>query len=119
MRDSERDYIGRTIATIRNHRDAENCWPQWANALADEIERLDAALEQAERDVVAAREAAHHLTEALNHDSARLAKVPALVEALREWDERTAAAFDALHLWDLHDRTAALLTVYEQSQGNG
>ncbi len=40
-RDPERDYIARTIATIRNHRDADNCWPQWANALADEIERLD------------------------------------------------------------------------------
>jgi hypothetical protein len=34
------DYIDRTIATIRNHRDADNVWPQWANALADEVERL-------------------------------------------------------------------------------
>ena len=36
----ERDYIERTIATVRNHRDADNCWPQWANIFADEIERL-------------------------------------------------------------------------------
>ncbi len=36
----ERDYLERTIATVRNHRDADNCWPQWANIFADEIERL-------------------------------------------------------------------------------
>jgi hypothetical protein len=34
------DYIDRTIATVRNHRDADNCWPQWANVFADEIIRL-------------------------------------------------------------------------------
>jgi hypothetical protein len=49
-RDAERDYIARTIATVRNHKDADNCWPQWANHFADEIERLDAELEQAERE---------------------------------------------------------------------
>jgi hypothetical protein len=37
-----RDYIDRTIATVRNHRDADNCWPQWANIFADEIEALRA-----------------------------------------------------------------------------
>jgi hypothetical protein len=37
---NERDYIERTIATVRNHQDADNCWPQWANIFADEIERL-------------------------------------------------------------------------------
>jgi len=36
----ERDYLERTIATVRNHRNADNCWPQWANIFADEIERL-------------------------------------------------------------------------------
>lgn len=35
-----RDYLERTIATVRNHRAADNCWPQWANIFADEIERL-------------------------------------------------------------------------------
>ena len=35
-----RDYLERTIATVRNHREADNCWPQWANIFADEIERL-------------------------------------------------------------------------------
>ena len=35
-----RNYIARTLTTVRNHRDAENCWPQWANIFADEIERL-------------------------------------------------------------------------------
>jgi len=35
-----RAYLERTIATVRNHRDADNCWPQWANIFADEIERL-------------------------------------------------------------------------------
>lgn len=34
------DYITRTIETVRKHRDAENCWPQWANVFANEIERL-------------------------------------------------------------------------------
>lgn len=37
---TSRDYIERTIETVRNHRDSENMWPQWANILADEIERL-------------------------------------------------------------------------------
>ena len=37
---SSADYIDRTIATVRNHRDADNCWPQWANLFADEIEYL-------------------------------------------------------------------------------
>jgi hypothetical protein len=41
----ERDYLERTIATVRNHRGADNCWPQWANIFADEIERLWALLE--------------------------------------------------------------------------
>lgn len=36
----ERDYIERTIETVRNHQHADNCWPQWANIFADEIERL-------------------------------------------------------------------------------
>lgn len=35
-----REYIERTIATVRNHADSDNSWPQWANVLADEIERL-------------------------------------------------------------------------------
>src|SRR5262252_7638550 len=30
-----RAYLERTIATVRNHRDADNCWPQWANIFAD------------------------------------------------------------------------------------
>lgn len=36
----ERDYLERTIETVRNHRNADNCWPSWANIFADEIERL-------------------------------------------------------------------------------
>ena len=43
----EDDYIVRTIATVRNHREADNCWPQWANSFADEIERCWAALREA------------------------------------------------------------------------
>jgi hypothetical protein len=42
------DYIDRTIATVRNHRDSENSWPQWANILADEIEALREELQLAE-----------------------------------------------------------------------
>lgn len=42
----ERDYLERTIATVRNHRDADNCWPQWANIFADEIERCWAMLDE-------------------------------------------------------------------------
>lgn len=41
----EADYIDRTIATVRIHRDADNCWPQWANIFADEIEDLRAERE--------------------------------------------------------------------------
>jgi len=41
---SSADYIDRTIATVRNHRNADNCWPQWANIFADEIEDLRAEL---------------------------------------------------------------------------
>lgn len=37
---ADRDYIDRTIETVRNHRDGDNVWPQWANLLADEVERL-------------------------------------------------------------------------------
>jgi hypothetical protein len=44
---SSADYIDRTIATVRNHRDADNCWPQWANIFADEIEDLRADLTEA------------------------------------------------------------------------
>lgn len=36
----ERDYLETTIATVRQHRNADNCWPQWANIFADEIEAL-------------------------------------------------------------------------------
>lgn len=36
----DRSYLERTIETVRNHRDADNCWPSWANIFADEIERL-------------------------------------------------------------------------------
>jgi hypothetical protein len=45
---SDRDYLERTIATVRVHRDADNLWPQWANIFADEIERLWES--EAERD---------------------------------------------------------------------
>jgi len=40
-----RDYLERTIETVRVHRDADNSWPQWANIFADEIERLWEAYE--------------------------------------------------------------------------
>jgi hypothetical protein len=42
----ERDYIARTIETVRNHKDADNSWPQWANIFADQIESLEAELER-------------------------------------------------------------------------
>ena len=38
----ERDYIDRTIETVRQHKDSDNCWPQWANIFADEIDHLRA-----------------------------------------------------------------------------
>jgi hypothetical protein len=40
------DYIDRIIETVRNHRDADNSWPQWANHLADEVVRLREELQQ-------------------------------------------------------------------------
>src|SRR5262245_31280817 len=54
---SERDYLERTIATVRNHRSADNCWPQWANIFADEIESLWAERLRLLADVEALREA--------------------------------------------------------------
>jgi len=48
----DRSYLERTIATVRNHRNADNCWPSWANIFADEIERLWAALEQCKEDML-------------------------------------------------------------------
>lgn len=53
----ERDYIDRTIETVRNHRDADNCWPQWANIFADDIEDHRKALvqERAARNAVEER----------------------------------------------------------------
>ena len=44
----EPDYIARTIETVRNHKDAENCWPQWANIFADQIEAYAAVVERYE-----------------------------------------------------------------------
>jgi hypothetical protein len=52
----EADYIARTIATVRNHKDADNCWPQWANIFADHIEHQAAALAVVEREREAFRE---------------------------------------------------------------
>jgi hypothetical protein len=49
----ERDYLERTIETVRQHRSADNCWPSWANIFGDQIEwmwaeqaKLDAALSE-------------------------------------------------------------------------
>ena len=52
---SERDYLERTIATVRNHRWSENSWTQWANIFADEIERLWSIEEQYATLLTAAR----------------------------------------------------------------
>jgi uncharacterized protein YlxW (UPF0749 family) len=51
------DYIDRTIATIRNHQDADNVWPQWANVLADEVETLRTREQQLEEQVEGLRTA--------------------------------------------------------------
>lgn len=49
----ESDYIDRTIATVRLHVDEkDNCWPQWANIFADEIEDLRARLAAIEAELV-------------------------------------------------------------------
>ncbi len=147
-RDAERDYIARTIATIRNHRDADNCWPQWANKLADEIERLDAELEQAERERDEAQRAVIEMPDRAaaaereeqfqrmraEQAEARLAKVPALVEALREAREEIRQSkfrYESfgpdtspgeINVW-IHSRDCALrhidaaLAAYEQEPG--
>jgi hypothetical protein len=44
---ADQDYIDRTIATVRQHIDADNCWPQWANIFATEIEALRVELAEA------------------------------------------------------------------------
>ncbi len=122
MRDPERDYIARTIATVRNHKDAENCWPQWANAFADEIERLDAALEQAERERDAFATVDVERESARQQAEARLASVPALVEALRGMVELNGyrerqLLVNAEWAFAIVSAAQAALTVYEQSQG--
>src|SRR5690242_19301884 len=60
---SDRDYLERTILTVRNHRGADNCWPQWANIFADEIERLWKVEDAAERRARTAADALENLDE--------------------------------------------------------
>jgi hypothetical protein len=92
---TDRSYLERTIATVRNHREADNCWPQWANIFADEIERLweceaerDRLLEQAREDY----RKINRLREALRgyHDLA-----PRIAEYLNEIG--AALAYSDLH----------------------
>jgi hypothetical protein len=64
----ERDYIARTIATVRIHKDADNCWPQWANIFADQIESLEAELER----VTTAREREQEIASIMARDLALL-----------------------------------------------
>lgn len=71
---SEADYIDRTIATVRNHRGADSCWPQWANILADEIEDLRA-------------------------DIARLERADELEEDIAHYTRRMLQALDGYWLW--------------------
>jgi hypothetical protein len=75
----ERDYIERTIETVRNHRDADNCWPQWANFFADEIEDCWAELERVENERDEARKNAIHLQrELVNAQTAHNARLERL-----------------------------------------
>jgi hypothetical protein len=86
----ERDYIARTIETVRNHKDADNCWPQWANIFADQIESLEAELE---RVTAALREARHLLGAVVNAE--RIDRLPgdhAVNVALLSVDEFLADA---------------------------
>lgn len=53
----EPDYIARTIETVRNHRNAGNCWPQWANIFADQIEAYEQHVAGLERQLADTREA--------------------------------------------------------------
>jgi hypothetical protein len=65
----ERDYIARTIETVRNHKDADNCWPQWANIFADQIESLEAELERVTAALQEARPYVYGISvEYSNHD---------------------------------------------------
>jgi hypothetical protein len=58
LREASRDYLQRTIATVRNHSPEENSWVAWANLFADEIERLWRLEEQLETYEFALRELA-------------------------------------------------------------
>ena len=49
-------YIDTTIATVRQHRSSDNAWPQWTNALADQIEELRAELASAQEELAFLRD---------------------------------------------------------------
>lgn len=99
----ERDYIERTIATVRNHRGADNCWPQWANVLADEIESCWADLEQATRERDEARydeqvEAgiANEFRDAVTQERERAEHAEGLLAQQQERSERLAETLTVL-----------------------
>jgi hypothetical protein len=79
----ERDYIARTIETVRNHKDADNCWPQWANIFADQIESLEAELERVTDENEALRAA---LSGALANDAQWWKKAQAALSPARGGD---------------------------------
>lgn len=99
------DYIDRTIATVRNHIDADNCWTEWANLFATEIEALraecaaaEARAEKARRVIEAARPLATWAMRETNYDATRdmtegwNPMFPDLVEAIAAFDALAAAS---------------------------
>jgi hypothetical protein len=107
-----RDYLERTIETVRVHRDSDNSWPQWANVLADEIERLwgqvehladgwrsEAKLHQElKREVSAVRRGVHPGMTMRSYVQAHLddadQRIKELEEGLRELDWNAMSDYD-------------------------
>ena len=96
----ERDYLERTIATVRNHRDADNCWPQWANIFADEIERLwdetDGEKELLHTELVEAREAFNASCRETDRFEVKARTAEAALVALEAEIERLTAALEEI-----------------------
>jgi hypothetical protein len=83
----ERDYIARTIETVRNHKDADNSWPQWANIFADQIESLEAELERVTENAAMWSRLAHENAHRGDDLEVELERVTAALREIAHYEE--------------------------------
>ncbi len=106
-RDAER-FTDRDIADFTCHQGMSFVMTEDYDALLAELEQAEREREEAQRGIV-------RLNGTLIEDQARLASVPALVEALRYIGDESHAMPPTAE--GMRKRARAALTVYEQSQG--